>query len=47
VGQRVAIIGAGGIGFDVADFLTHDHTQPGGVHAGEPLATKVSLCYTM
>ena len=24
-GQRVAIIGAGGIGFDVAEFLTHDH----------------------
>lgn len=25
VGQRVAIIGAGGIGFDVAEFLTHAH----------------------
>lgn len=25
VGQRVAIIGAGGIGFDVAEFLTHKH----------------------
>ncbi len=24
VGQRVAIIGAGGIGFDVAEYLTHD-----------------------
>ena len=24
VGQRVAIIGAGGIGFDVAEFLTHE-----------------------
>jgi 2,4-dienoyl-CoA reductase (NADPH2) len=24
-GSRVAIIGAGGIGFDVAEFLTHDH----------------------
>ena len=24
VGERVAIVGAGGIGFDVADFLTHD-----------------------
>lgn len=24
VGKRVAIVGAGGIGFDVADFLTHD-----------------------
>ena len=27
VGKRVAIIGAGGIGFDVADFLTH-HQSP-------------------
>ncbi len=25
VGKRVAIIGAGGIGFDVAEFLQHDH----------------------
>lgn len=25
VGKRVAIIGAGGIGFDVAEFLTHKH----------------------
>nr|WP_277619285.1 NADPH-dependent 2,4-dienoyl-CoA reductase [Legionella norrlandica] len=25
VGAKVAIIGAGGIGFDVAEFLTHDH----------------------
>jgi 2,4-dienoyl-CoA reductase (NADPH2) len=28
VGQRVAIIGAGGIGFDVAEFLSHDHARP-------------------
>ncbi|GAB4186382.1 MAG: NADPH-dependent 2,4-dienoyl-CoA reductase [Wenzhouxiangellaceae bacterium] len=27
VGQRVAIIGAGGIGFDVAEFLSHDHNH--------------------
>ena len=27
VGPRVAIIGAGGIGFDVAEFLTHVHTD--------------------
>mmetsp|Transcript_14515 Transcript_14515/g.42862 ORF Transcript_14515/g.42862 Transcript_14515/m.42862 type:complete len:725 (-) Transcript_14515:25-2199(-) len=26
VGKRVAIIGAGGIGFDVAEFLAHDNT---------------------
>ena len=25
VGKRVAVIGAGGIGFDVAEFLTHEH----------------------
>jgi 2,4-dienoyl-CoA reductase (NADPH2) len=28
VGDRVAIIGAGGIGFDVAEFLTHDAEHP-------------------
>jgi 2,4-dienoyl-CoA reductase (NADPH2) len=28
VGRRVAIIGAGGIGFDVAAFLLHDPAQP-------------------
>ncbi len=28
VGKRVAIIGAGGIGFDVAEFLAHDATHP-------------------
>ncbi|MCE3044451.1 NADPH-dependent 2,4-dienoyl-CoA reductase [Legionella sp. 16cNR16C] len=27
-GERVAIIGAGGIGFDVAEFLTHEHHGP-------------------
>ncbi len=27
-GERVAIIGAGGIGFDVAEFLTHDGESP-------------------
>ncbi|MDR6675987.1 NADPH-dependent 2,4-dienoyl-CoA reductase [Pseudomonas oryzihabitans] len=27
VGRRVALIGAGGIGFDVADFLTHAHRE--------------------
>ena len=26
-GKRVAVVGAGGIGFDVADFLTHDDTH--------------------
>ena len=28
VGQKVAIIGAGGIGFDVAEFLTHGEREP-------------------
>ena len=28
VGQKVAIIGAGGIGFDVAEFLTHGDREP-------------------
>lgn len=29
VGDRVAIVGAGGIGFDVADYLTHDSDDSG------------------
>ena len=29
VGTRIAIVGAGGIGFDVADFLTHDADDAG------------------
>jgi 2,4-dienoyl-CoA reductase (NADPH2) len=28
VGRRVAIVGAGGIGFDVAEFLVHDGRSP-------------------
>ena len=28
VGRRVAIVGAGGIGFDVAEYLTQDHPAP-------------------
>ncbi len=38
VGRRVAVIGAGGIGFDIADFLTHDHPKRDGasVHGPEP-----------
>jgi 2,4-dienoyl-CoA reductase (NADPH2) len=33
VGERVAIIGAGGIGFDVAEFLTHTHVEAPPVEA--------------
>ena len=28
IGRKVAIIGAGGIGFDVAEYLTHEGTRP-------------------
>ncbi|HEX4878391.1 MAG TPA: NADPH-dependent 2,4-dienoyl-CoA reductase, partial [Limnobacter sp.] len=28
VGKKVAVIGAGGIGFDVSEYLTHDHKHP-------------------
>jgi 2,4-dienoyl-CoA reductase (NADPH2) len=34
VGKRVAIVGAGGIGFDVAEFLVHDGRSPA-VHLDE------------
>lgn len=34
-GQRIAIIGAGGIGFDVAEFLSHDPTAPRALDAPE------------
>lgn len=27
-GMRVAVMGAGGIGFDIAEWLTHDHSSP-------------------
>ncbi|MCB1638043.1 MAG: FAD-dependent oxidoreductase, partial [Thiothrix sp.] len=41
VGQSVAIIGAGGIGFDVAEFLTHDAPAGNGNadrHPADPVA---------
>lgn len=28
VGKRVAVMGAGGIGFDVSEFLTHEGQSP-------------------
>lgn len=33
VGEKVAVIGAGGIGFDVSEFLTHDHSPATDVKA--------------
>ncbi len=33
VGKKVAVIGAGGIGFDVSEFLTHDHSPATDVKA--------------
>lgn len=51
VGKRVAVIGAGGIGFDVSDFLTHvhvdgEHDVPGAVphmgHSGGPPLPEVN-----
>ncbi len=35
-GARVALIGAGGIGFDVAEFLTSDNAPDGHVESGAP-----------
>ena len=38
-GQKVAVIGAGGIGFDVSEFLTSNHVQPFGKDSnGNPVA---------
>src|SRR5205814_1449672 len=37
VGKRVAVIGAGGIGFDVSEFLVHDGHSPT-LHLNEWLA---------
>ncbi len=36
VGQRVAIIGAGGIGFDTAEFLSHEG-ESGSINPGKIL----------
>ena len=36
VGARVAIIGAGGIGFDVAEYLVHHPVQTDADYAGDP-----------
>ena len=35
-GRNVAIVGAGGIGFDVAEFLTHEDDADGHASAGDP-----------
>lgn len=41
VGQRVAVVGAGGIGFDVSDFLTHPHDPTHPVTPAQGLAETV------
>ncbi len=38
VGDRVVIIGAGGIGYDVAEFLVHGEREPSSLHVEEFLA---------
>lgn len=38
IGRRVALIGAGGIGFDVAEFLSHSDEHPDSSQAGEAFA---------
>jgi 2,4-dienoyl-CoA reductase (NADPH2) len=38
IGQRVALIGAGGIGFDVAEFLSHSDEHPDSSQSGEAFA---------
>ena len=46
VGERVAIIGAGGIGFDVAVYLTHDATDVTCADPGEFLREWASIRHT-
>lgn len=41
VGRRVAVIGAGGIGFDVSDFLTHYPYSDNETIHDHPLPPKV------
>ncbi len=38
IGKRVALIGAGGIGFDVAEFLSHSDTHPESSQSSEAFA---------
>ncbi|MCP4046913.1 MAG: NADPH-dependent 2,4-dienoyl-CoA reductase [Gammaproteobacteria bacterium] len=38
IGQRVALIGAGGIGFDVAEFLSHSDEHPDSSQSSEAFA---------
>ena len=40
VGRRVALVGAGGIGFDVAEFLGHDAAHPSPSLSPEAFATE-------
>jgi len=38
IGERVALIGAGGIGFDVAEFLSHSDDEPASSQSSEAFA---------
>ena len=38
IGKRVALIGAGGIGFDIAEFLSHSDDHPDSSQSGEAFA---------
>jgi len=40
IGKSVALIGAGGIGFDVAEYLSHDHKQPASSQSFEAFAAE-------
>jgi len=43
VGKNVAVIGAGGIGFDVSDFLTHAHGSAAGPAGPNPLMDQAAI----
>ena len=44
VGPRVAVVGAGGIGFDVSEFLTHRSEDDFYAEWGVDLCRKQSMC---
>jgi 2,4-dienoyl-CoA reductase (NADPH2) len=46
-GKRVALIGAGGIGFDVAEFLSHSDAHPDSSQSGEAFAREWGIDLTL